>query len=197
MGKMMVAAATGLLAVMLATEAAADFATGVDALKTGDYETAYKEWAPLAEQGDAQAQFALANLYLRGNGVERDAAKALGLLTSSAASGYVQSALLLATLYQSGTGVERDMAKAAEYYEMAAEKDSADAQVNLAVLYVQGQGVAQDYKKASRMVGQGGRTGQPRRRVQSRRDVPSGARGRGRHGQGGKPLSYGRRKRAS
>ena len=34
----------------------ADFQTGYDAYERGDYETALKEWRPLADQGDARAQ---------------------------------------------------------------------------------------------------------------------------------------------
>ena len=51
-----------LLAILLAYSAnaySADFQAGLDAYKSGDYATALKEWRPLAEQGDASAQFAL------------------------------------------------------------------------------------------------------------------------------------------
>ncbi len=34
----------------------ADFQAGMDAYNQGDYATAFKEWRPLAEQGDAAAQ---------------------------------------------------------------------------------------------------------------------------------------------
>ena len=40
-----------------------DFQKGFDAYGKGDYKTALKEWRPLAEQGDADAQYNLAVMY--------------------------------------------------------------------------------------------------------------------------------------
>ena len=41
----------------------ADFQTGFDAYERGDFATALKEWKPLAEQGDVEAQYLLAGVY--------------------------------------------------------------------------------------------------------------------------------------
>ena len=56
--------------------AAADFRAGVEAYVRGDYTTAYKEWLPLAEQGQAEAQFFLGVMYADGDGVPKDDAAA-------------------------------------------------------------------------------------------------------------------------
>ncbi len=40
------------------------------------YATALREWRPLAEEGDLDAQFYLGEMYLRGKGVDRDFKKA-------------------------------------------------------------------------------------------------------------------------
>ena len=45
------------LVLMLATPVLADVQAGRDAYNRGDYDTALKEWRPLAERGDAQATF--------------------------------------------------------------------------------------------------------------------------------------------
>ena len=50
----------------------ADFQKGWDASKKGDYATALKEWRPLAEQGDANAQSNLGWMYDNGLGVLED-----------------------------------------------------------------------------------------------------------------------------
>jgi len=50
----------------------ADWASGADAYAQGDYATALKEWRPLAEQGNAQAQLNLGGLYHLGRGVPQD-----------------------------------------------------------------------------------------------------------------------------
>lgn len=50
----------------------ADIQTGVDAYEAGDYATALKEFKPLAEQGDAVAQYNLGMMYRKGQGVSKD-----------------------------------------------------------------------------------------------------------------------------
>ena len=51
---------------------AADFQAGVAAYKKGDYAAALREWTPLAEQGDANAQNNLGVMYDIGRGVSQD-----------------------------------------------------------------------------------------------------------------------------
>jgi TPR repeat protein len=64
--------ALGLLIVCLVVPAWADFQAGMDAYDRGDYATAWREWQPLAEQGNPGAQFNLGQLYLKGHGVPQD-----------------------------------------------------------------------------------------------------------------------------
>ncbi|MDA8703246.1 hypothetical protein N9M30_04760, partial [Pseudomonadales bacterium] len=61
-----------LLIFSCATAWAADFDKGLAAAEAGDYTTALAEWKPLAEQGDATAQFNLALMYDNGQGVIED-----------------------------------------------------------------------------------------------------------------------------
>jgi uncharacterized protein len=61
-----------LLIFSCATVWAADFYKGVAAYNAGDYATALAEFKPLAEQGDASAQYNLAQMYRRGEGVIED-----------------------------------------------------------------------------------------------------------------------------
>jgi len=46
-----------------------DYQDGWDAYDRKDYKTAHRLWLPLAEQGDAQAQFEVGRVYYGGNGV--------------------------------------------------------------------------------------------------------------------------------
>ena len=48
---------------------AADFGKGLEAKNSGDFKTALAEWIPLAEQGNAMAQFNLGHMYANGYGV--------------------------------------------------------------------------------------------------------------------------------
>ena len=58
--------------VCFAVPAWADLQAGLDASDLGDYATAVREWQPLAEQGDVQAQALLGLLYFDGRGVPQD-----------------------------------------------------------------------------------------------------------------------------
>ncbi len=60
------------LIFMLATPVLAGFQEGVDAYMRGDYDTALKEFRPLAEQGETVAQWSLGIMYERGRGVPQD-----------------------------------------------------------------------------------------------------------------------------
>jgi TPR repeat protein len=44
----------------------ADYQKGYAASQSGDFATALREWTPLAEQGDAGAQFNLGLMYAKG-----------------------------------------------------------------------------------------------------------------------------------
>ena len=54
----------------------ADFSDGIAAYDRGDYAGALKEWRPLAEQGNAGAQYNLGVMYDNGQGVPQDYVKA-------------------------------------------------------------------------------------------------------------------------
>ncbi len=64
------------LAVAVPAPAAAGYSEGIDALNRQDYARALAELRPLAADGNAKAQWALAYMYRRGLGVPRDSAKA-------------------------------------------------------------------------------------------------------------------------
>ena len=61
----------------LVTGCGADFQKGLSAAQTGDFVTALREWKPLAEQGDAYAQYNLGLMYFNGLGVPQDEKTAL------------------------------------------------------------------------------------------------------------------------
>ncbi|MCZ6876080.1 MAG: sel1 repeat family protein, partial [bacterium] len=65
------------LVLVLATPTWADYQAGVDAYHASDYQTALKEFRPLADQGDAAAQNTLGYMYELGKGVSQDYQEAL------------------------------------------------------------------------------------------------------------------------
>ena len=52
--------------------------------EAGDFQTALKEWKPLADQGHAGAQYNLGLMYADGRGVPEDDAEAAGWLRLAA-----------------------------------------------------------------------------------------------------------------
>ena len=121
--------------VCLPTPAWADTETGMDAYNRGDYATALKELRPLAEQGDANAQFNLGVLYYNGEGVSQDYVQARQWFEKAAAQGYVYAQNSLGVLYYKGQGVLQDYVQAHMWYSLAAangDKKAGDLRDRLA-----------------------------------------------------------------
>jgi len=81
---------------------------GVDAYNRGDYETALKKFLPLAEQGDAAAQFNLGKMYRKGQGVSLDYAEAMKWYRLAADQGRAAAQNNLGGMYAEGRGVLQD-----------------------------------------------------------------------------------------
>ena len=102
----------------------------------GDYQTAFRLWAALAEQGDAEAQNALGLMYATGKGVASvDGNEALKWFRRSADLGNAAAAVNLGRLYFDGTVLPRDYAAAAEWFRKAAEHGNAAGERLLGNLY--------------------------------------------------------------
>lgn len=100
--------------------AAGDFAAGLAAYEKGDYATAVKEWQPLAEDGEAAAQFNLALLYHDGRGVPQDYRSAFRWFERAANQGYARAQLNLGAMYGVGKGVKRDYVEAYRWLSLCA-----------------------------------------------------------------------------
>ena len=70
---------------------AADYDEGFAAFERGDYETAFREWLPLAEAGNATAQYNLGLLYDKGQGVPQDDQEALRWWRKAAEQGLAEA----------------------------------------------------------------------------------------------------------
>lgn len=76
-----------LLALAPLPSISQDFNVGLAAYQRGDYATTLKEWKPLAEQGDADAQYNLGVMYGDGDGVPQDYAEAMRWYRAAARQG--------------------------------------------------------------------------------------------------------------
>ena len=126
----------------------ADLEKAEAAYESGDYDTALQQLRPLAEQGDAGAQYSLGLMYDNGNGVPQDYKEALRWYRLAAEQGNAEAQYNLGLMYGNGNGVPQDYKEAARWFRLAAEQGSARAQHNLGVMYYNGHGVPQDYTYA-------------------------------------------------
>ena len=136
------------LIFMLAVPAWAGFQAGWDAYERGDYDTALKEWRPLAGQGDASAQTNLGFMYDQRKGVPQDYQEALRWYRLAADQGYAAAQNNLGFMYDKGRGVPQDYQEAVRWYRLAADQGFALAQTNLGFMYAKGHGVPKDYVQA-------------------------------------------------
>ena len=116
-----------LAIVCLAVAACDDIQAGVDAYLRRDYATALHEWRPLAEQGNARAQYYLGVLYSNGQGVPKDYVQAWQWYEKAAAQGIARAQYSLGTLYSNGDGVPQDFVQAHKWYSLAGANGNKNA----------------------------------------------------------------------
>jgi TPR repeat protein len=77
-----------IISLGVGSAAVADpFDDGFDAYDRGDFETALRVWHPLADQGDARAQYNLGVIYEYGEGVPENDVQAYKWMNLAAAQG--------------------------------------------------------------------------------------------------------------
>ena len=113
-----------------------------------DYETTRRA----AEQGNAEAQGKLGQMYMEGRGVPQDDAEAVRWFRLAAEQGVAVGQVGLGMMYGGAGGrvVPRDDAEAVRWFRLAAEQGDAGGQVFLGWLYASGRGEPQDQAEAAR-----------------------------------------------
>ena len=171
-----------IAAVLLSTvwtAATADFEAGFKAYERGDYATALREWQPLAEQGDATAQFNLGLMYRQGRGGPQRRPPSRVLVPEGSRTGNASAQFNLGFMYDNGEGVPEDDRQAVFWFRKAADQGHASAQ------YDNGDGRPRrqppTWERHVQCPVQPGnhvqqRRGRPRRRPPSRVLVPEGSR---------------------
>jgi TPR repeat protein len=137
-------------ALLLAGSATAQpLQDGATAFAAGDFAAALALWQPLADSGDAVAQFNLGILYDQGDGVTEDRAEAIRWYQAAAEQGDARAAFNLGLIYEAGDGVAQDMPQAVEWYRQAGEGGDVLAQFKLGLIYTEGRGgIPQDDAEA-------------------------------------------------
>jgi TPR repeat protein len=139
-----------LLALWADAVSAASFDEGLRAFRAGQPERARDIWLPLAEAGDAAAQYSLGKLFEQGEApVAQDLAAAVRWYREAAAQHLPAAQNNLALMYAKGRGVEADPGRAIELWSAASEQGYPWAQYNLGLAYFRGQGVPKEERQAA------------------------------------------------
>jgi localization factor PodJL len=94
-----------------------------------------------ADAGFAPAQFRLASLNEKGDGLKKDIQTARRLYLAAAGKGHAKAMHNLAVLYAEGIDGKPDYKAASEWFRKAASYGVTDSQYNLAILFARGIGV--------------------------------------------------------
>jgi TPR repeat protein len=128
---------------LLAASAQAGLPEGEAAFARRDWRTASRELQPLAEQGNARAQYLMGGIALQGAAPgQTDEAGAMRWYQRAAAQGLPEAQRDLAFLLLNDKPPK--IAEAIAFYRQAAERGDAEAAYQLGVLYDRGQGVRPD-----------------------------------------------------
>ncbi len=136
---------TMMLVLLAGPATAGAFEDGLSAANRQDYATALRIWRPLADQGDASAQYNLGVMYANGQGVPKDDVQAVKWFRLAADQGQATAQYNLGFMYDNGRGVPKDYVQAVKWYRLAADQGDAMAQTNLGSMYTKGRGVPRDY----------------------------------------------------
>ena len=124
--------------------AAQDVEAGVRAWQAERYDEAVRNWRPLADRGDADAQFNLGHAYRLGRGVPQNLNLAEQWYERAARAGHVEAqAMYGLILFQNG---RRD--EAMPYVQQAAERGDARAQYVYGTALFNGDVVERDWPRA-------------------------------------------------
>jgi hypothetical protein len=143
------------------TVMADEFERGNQALSAGSFAEAYRIWWPEAQAGDARAQFGIASLYDRGQGVEVNYFLSANWFERAAMQGLAIAQFNLGNAYHHGRGVAQDDHEAMRLWLLAAEQGLPSAEYNLGTQYLLGQGVKQDEVEARRWYQRAAKNGHP------------------------------------
>ncbi|HHF6569470.1 TPA: tetratricopeptide repeat protein [Haemophilus influenzae] len=98
------------------------FQQGSTAYEQSDYQTAFKLWLPMAEQGDANVQFNLGVMYAKGQGVKQDDFEAVKWFRKAAEQGHAKAQAILGFSYLLGErGVQVNKSLAKEWFGKACD----------------------------------------------------------------------------
>ena len=138
------------LAAVAGTAAAATYEDGLEAFENNDFDRAFEVWRPLADKGDAIAQYSLGKLFERGGGsIQQDFVQAARWYRVASRQGIAAAQNNLALMHAQGRGVDRNLDHAIDLWFKAARQNHAMAQYNLGLAFYRGEGLDKDTREAA------------------------------------------------
>jgi TPR repeat protein len=142
------------------------------ALEIGDYALAAHLYRPLAEQGNAEAQYNLGAMYDGGRGVSQDHAMAMSWYRKAAAAGSARAQFLLGVVYDiGGAGLPQDYETATSWFRKAADQGDSGAQYVVGLRYGLGQGAPRDVVEAHKWLNLAASAPEPAAPAREARDL--------------------------
>ena len=105
--------------VLLAAQSQSSFQDGLLAYHRGDHAVAMEIWRPLANSGDASAQYMVGFLYAQGEGVVANSGKAAKWYHKAADQGDPDAQMNLGLMYVNGVGVKKSYVSAYKWFALA------------------------------------------------------------------------------
>ena len=163
-GRWLLGGAAAAAAILAFPALAQSVRAGVEAWQQGDYAGAVGEWRPLADRGDADAQFNLGHAYRLGRGVPQNMGMAEQLYERAARAGHVEAqAMYGLILFQNGRRQD-----AMPYIRRAAENGDARAQYVYGTALFNGDQVPRDWPRAYAFISRAAAQGLPYAQTQLR-----------------------------
>lgn len=121
---------------------------GTKAYLKKDYDTAVTKYTYAAENDNANAKYALAIMYMEGEGVDKDMGKTLQFLEQACVQEQKDALLMLGLFYLYGDNVPTDEVKGADLIYRAGVAQNDVAMYYMGHLYAAGIGVTKDLRRA-------------------------------------------------
>jgi len=138
-------------------ESAGSSSHAYEAFLGGRYEEAIAIWLPLANDGDASAQFNIGVMYANGLGVDRDMDVAMNWWGNAARQLHVRAAHNLALAMLAGEPIvdgqktKPDFTAILRYLKIGADAGYANSEYTLGKLYSEGVGIEKDERRAAEL----------------------------------------------
>jgi len=132
---------------MLSDEKRMELSSGIAAFEAKEFRRAWQLLQPLADAGEADAQYRCAIMLQNGLGVIARPKAAAEIMASAAEQQHGLALHSLGIMYLFGEGVEQDTAKAIGNLEQAGECGLMGSWSTLGMIYTDGRGIEKDLER--------------------------------------------------